>query len=84
MHRELGEADTARRWAERGLDTILASDSDELVDHAFMHVARAAACRDAGDREAQAESLAAASALAVNFEGDGLLAWFRKEHQKAL
>lgn len=84
VHREIGDSDSARKWAERGLETIREADGDELVDQAFLHVAHAAACRDAGDLEAQAESLAAASALAVNFEGAGLLAWFQKEHAKAL
>ena len=83
VHRALGEAEAARAWAERGLATIEEADGEEPVDAAFLQLARAAACRDAGDAEAHAAALATASALAANFADEGLLAWFGKEHAKA-
>ncbi len=80
----VGDHPAARAHAERGLATIAAADGEEPVDEAFLHLARATACRDAGDAEAQAASLATARGLADAFEDDGLKAWFAEELAKAL
>jgi len=83
VHRAMGDSKSARLYAEKGLQTIEKAEGEERVDEAFLHLARAAACRDGGDGEAQSESLATAAALGATFEGEGLLAWFQKELEKA-
>ncbi len=82
VHHALGRHDEARAFAESGLATI-AANGEEKVDEAFLHLARARACRDAGDAAEQAASLAKAGALAAAFEADGLRSWFAKERAKS-
>lgn len=79
----MGVPAKGREHAERGLATIAAAAGDEPVDRAFLHVARAQACRDAGDAAAHAASLAHAEKLAAAFEGEGLTQWFAGELGKA-
>jgi hypothetical protein len=79
----LGDPKSGRYSAERGLQIIDQADGEERVDEAFLHIARATACRAQGDGEAQSESLATAAALGAAFEGEGLIAWFQKELAKA-
>jgi hypothetical protein len=83
VHRALGDAQGARSWADRGLATLARADGEEPVDEAFLHLARAAACRDAGDAAGHAADLAAADALAEGFPDEGLKAWFREERERS-
>lgn len=82
VHHALGNHAQARSYAERGLATI-AANGEEKVDEAFLHLARARACRDLGDRDAHAASLERARSLAGEFQGDGLVSWFQDEWAKA-
>ena len=72
-----------REHAERGLQIISDADGEQPVDEAFLHLARAAACRDLDMADEQATSIAKAEALAANFEGDGLGTWFQDELAKS-
>jgi len=83
VHNRLGRHADARTFAERALRTIADADGEEKVDEAFVHLARAAACRDLGRLDDQANSIARAEQLAEGFEGQGLLDWFQDELAKA-
>ena len=83
VHTALGRPTEARMYAERGIQTILDGDGEEKVDEAFLHLARAAACRDLGALDDQAASIAHAEALAKDFEGEWLTSWFEGELAKA-
>ena len=83
VHTALGRPAEARMYAERGLQTIVDGDGEEKVDEAFLHLARAAACRDLGALDDQAASLAHAEVLAREFEGAWLTEWFEAERAKA-
>jgi len=83
VHTALEEPTEGRMFAERGLQTILDNGGGERVDQAFLHLARAQACRDAGALDDQRASLAEAEALAKDFEGEGLVSWFDGELAKA-
>jgi hypothetical protein len=71
-----------REHAERGLATI-AANGKAPVDAAFLHVARARACRDLGDVAEQMAAIETAEALAADFEEAGLRDWFQGELAKA-
>lgn len=81
VHTAVGQHADGRRFADRGLQTI-ADNGDESVDEAFLHLARARACRDGGDAEAQQASLARAKTLAADFD-PGLVSWFEGEWAKS-
>ncbi len=83
VHHSLGAYAEAKRHAELGLAVIANGDGEQPVDEAFLHLARATACRDAGEADEQAASIAKAEALAADFEGEGLTAWFQDELAKA-
>lgn len=83
VHNKLGRHAEAREFADRGLATIAEADGEEKVDEAFLHLARATACRELGQRDDQAASIAHAEALAEGFEGEGLQGWFQDELAKA-
>lgn len=82
VHTTLGRPEQGREHAERGLATIEAN-GEEKVDEAFLHLARARACRDAGDTETQAASIEQAETLAEGFENQGLTDWFQGELAKS-
>jgi hypothetical protein len=82
VHTALGQPAKGREHAERGLATI-AANGEEKVDEAFLHLARARACRDAGDAGEQAASIEKAEALAAGFEEGWLTDWYGKELAKA-
>jgi hypothetical protein len=83
----MGDPAAGRTHAERGLATIdaaaAAGERDEPVDRAFLHLARARACRDLGETDAHAAAIGQAETLAAGFEGDGLRSWFAGELDKA-
>ena len=85
VYHTLGRPEEGKTYAERALATIAANDEDdkEKVDEAFLHLARAAACRDLGEGDEHAASLAHAEKLAAAFEGDWLIDWFQEELAKA-
>lgn len=83
VHNKLGHAKEALAFADRALTTITEADGEEKVDEAFIHLARAAACRDLGAADDQAASIAEAERLAEDFEGPGLTNWFQEELAKA-
>lgn len=70
VHTALGRPAEARACAERGLATIAAhaAEGGEPVDEAFLHAARARACRDLDDRAAHEASLARAESLGAGFD----------------
>jgi len=84
VHRATGDAAAAREQADEGLALIARADGEEPVDEAFLHLARARACRDLGDDEQHVTSLERADHLAASFEGEGLVGWYREERTKAL
>ena len=67
VHTALGRPADGRACAERGLATIAANGADP-VDAAFLHLARARACRDLEDRAAHDAAMARAEALAAAFD----------------
>ena len=74
-----------RVCAERGLKTIAdnrETADQEKVDHAFLLLARAGACREVGDAETRASSLAEADQIAATFNDEGLTSWFGEERAK--
>ena len=83
VHNRLDRPADALTHADRALATIADADGEEKVDEAFIHLARAAACRDLGAADDQAASIAHAEHLASDFEGDGLNDWFQDELAKA-
>ena len=83
VHNKLGRHEEARTFADRALATIADADGEEKVDEAFIHLARAAACRDLGAADDQAASIAEAERLAEGFDGPGLDEWFQEELAKA-
>lgn len=74
VHTALGRPAEGRACAERGLATI-AANGNEPVDEAFLHVARARACRDLDEPGAHAASMISAQALAAEFDADLLRAF---------
>ncbi len=82
-HNHLGRHAEAADYADRGLATIAEADGEEPVDEAFLHLARARACRELGRADDQAASIAHAEKLAEGFEGPGLVDWFQGELAKA-
>jgi hypothetical protein len=83
VHAALGHAQEARTYAERGLETIRSGDEEQPVDEAFLHLARATACRDLGALQEQEASLARADELARGFDEAWLTSWFETERTKA-
>ena len=83
VHNRLERPAEALAFADRALATIAEADGEEPVDEAFVHLARAAACRALDRADDQEASIAHAQRLAEAFEGDGLQAWFQEELAKA-
>ena len=83
VYNELGQSDKGRAFAEAGLKTIEEAEGEENVDEAFLHLARARACRDGGDSEAHTASIERAKALAADFD-EGLTSWFEGELAKSI
>lgn len=83
VYTALGKPKEGRAYAEAGLKTIEEADGEERVDEAFLHLARARACRDAGDTNAHRASIARANELAADFES-GLVSWFEGELAKSV
>ncbi|MDJ0974898.1 MAG: hypothetical protein QNJ98_10600 [Planctomycetota bacterium] len=83
VNHKLGKHEDARVHAERALQTI-ADNGEEKVDEAFLHLARAAACRGLGDEEAYAASIDTAKTLAAGFDNAGLTSWFEEELAKVV
>ena len=83
VYTALGQPDQGRAYAEQGLKTIEEADGEEKVDEAFLHLARARACRDVDDTAAHRASITRAKALAADFD-EGLVAWFEGELAKSV
>lgn len=85
VYQLLGRPQDAKTHADRALATIAANDEEgkEKVDQAFLHLARGAACRDLGEAEEHAASIALAEKLAEAFEADWLVGWYQEELAKA-
>ena len=83
VYTALHAPDKGLHFAERGLQTIADADGEEPVDEAFLHLARARACRDSGNQREHKASLARAKELATGFD-EGLRSWFDGELAKSL
>ncbi|MDJ0522984.1 MAG: hypothetical protein QNJ90_13020 [Planctomycetota bacterium] len=83
VYTKLGRPAEGKQHADRALATIAAGDGEEKVDEAFLHLARAAACRDLGESEEQMTSIAHAESIAEGFEPDWLKQWYQEELAKA-
>ncbi len=82
VHTKLGKPAEGRLHAQRGLATI-AENGEAKVDAAFLHLADAAGARDLGETDEHQEAIGKATALAAEFDDDGLTTWFEGELAKA-
>jgi hypothetical protein len=82
VHNRLADWEAGLKAADEALATI-AANGEELIDEAFLQLARAQALNGMGELGERDSALGVADALAAEW-GDGLKAWYDDQRAKAL